>query len=41
MSDILHEKAITNKLSKSCLTKHETVLMVENYGCMFPFSILC
>ena len=41
MSDMLQEKAITNKLSKSCLTKQETVLTVENYGCMFLFSMLC
>ena len=41
MSDMSQGKATSKKLLKFCLTKHDTILMVENNDCMFLFSILC
>ena len=32
-------KATSKDLLKSCLNKQETVFIVENYYCMFYFSI--
>ena len=33
-------QATTKELLKPCLTTQETVLMIENYDCMFLFSYL-